>query len=81
MIDTSFLSTVGFGGIVGFLIDFMLKKVMKILAVVAGIFLAVLMYLESQEIMTVNWEKLQSISQGVLSAITNIVSTGQIRTN
>jgi uncharacterized membrane protein (Fun14 family) len=78
MIDTSFLSTVGFGGIVGFLIGFTLKKMMKILAVVAGIFLAVLIYLESQGIMTVNWEKLQSMSQGVLSAIANIVSTGQI---
>jgi uncharacterized membrane protein (Fun14 family) len=66
MIDTSFLSMVGFGGIVGFLIGFMLKKIMKILAVVAGIFLAVLMYLESQGIMIINWEKLQSISQGVL---------------
>jgi uncharacterized membrane protein (Fun14 family) len=63
MIDTTFLSIVGFGGIVGFLIGFMLKKVMKILAVVAGIFLAVLMYLESQGIMTINWEKLQNISR------------------
>ena len=76
MIDTSFLSTVGFGGIVGFLIGFVLEKVMKILAVVAGIFLAVLMYLKSQGIMTINWEKLQNISQGVLSAIANTI--GQI---
>jgi len=72
------VTSVGFGEIVGFLIGFMLKKMIKILAVVVGIFLAVLMYLESQGIMTINWEKLQSISQGVLSAITNIVSTGQI---
>ena len=36
------------------------------------------MYLESQGILF-NWWKLQSISQGVLSTITNIiVSTGQI---
>jgi uncharacterized membrane protein (Fun14 family) len=52
IIDTSFLSTVGFGGIAGFLIGFMLKNLMKIPAVVAGIFLAVFIYLESQEIMT-----------------------------
>ena len=78
MVDTSFLSTVGFSGIVGFLIGFMLKKVMKILAVAAGVFLAVLMYLESQGIMTFNWEKMQSISQGVLSAIADIISTRQI---
>jgi len=73
------VTSVGFGEIVGFLIGFMLKKMIKILAVVVGIFLAVLMYLESQGIMTIHWEKIQDISQGILSAITNIVSTtGQI---
>jgi uncharacterized membrane protein (Fun14 family) len=34
-----FVSTIGFGGIVGFLIGFMLKQIMKILAVIAGVFL------------------------------------------
>ena len=33
------VSTVGFGGIVGFLIGFALKRIMKILAVIAGVFL------------------------------------------
>jgi uncharacterized membrane protein (Fun14 family) len=35
-----FESTVGFGGIVGFLIGFTLKRIMKILAVIAGVFFA-----------------------------------------
>jgi uncharacterized membrane protein (Fun14 family) len=35
-----FVSTVGFGGIVGFLIGFTLKRIMKILAVIAGVFFA-----------------------------------------
>jgi uncharacterized membrane protein (Fun14 family) len=43
--------------------------VMKILAVIDGIFLAVFMYLESQGIMAINWDKLQGISQGILSTI------------
>ena len=44
-----FVSTIGFGGIAGFLIGFALKRIMKILAVIAGVFFAALMYLESQE--------------------------------
>src|SRR2546421_10795647 len=64
-----FVSTIGFGGIVGFLIGFMLKRIMKILAVIAGVFFAALLYLESQHIVNVNWDKLQSISNSVLSTI------------
>ncbi len=63
------LSTIGFGGIMGFLIGFTIKRIMKILAVIAGIFFAVLLYLESQHIVNVNWDKLQTISNGVLSTI------------
>ena len=62
-----FVSTIGFGGIAGFLIGFALKRIMKILAVIAGVFFAALMYLESQRIVNVNWDKLQTISNGILS--------------
>jgi uncharacterized membrane protein (Fun14 family) len=63
------LSTIGFGGIVGFLIGFTLKRIMKILAVIAGVFFAALLYLESQHIVNVNWDKLQIISNSILSTI------------
>ena len=42
------LTSVGVGGVAGFLIGFAIKKVFKILAIVAGVFFAVLMYLEQQ---------------------------------
>src|SRR4051795_13322563 len=77
-----FVSTIGFGGIVGFLVGFALKRIMKILAVIAGVFFAALLYLESQHIVNVNWDKIQTISNGVLSTIattatmTNATSTG-----
>src|SRR5256714_13988840 len=70
-----FVSTVGFGGIVGFLVGFMLKRIMKILAVIAGVFFAALLYLESQHIVNVNWDKLQIISNSVLSTITTATAT------
>src|SRR6266487_5019630 len=64
------VSTIGFGGIAGFLVGFALKRIMKILAVIAGVFFAALLYLESQHIVNVNWDKLQTISNSVLSTIT-----------
>src|SRR5919197_4686027 len=73
-----FLTTIGFGGLVGFLIGFLIKKLMKILAIVAGVFFAVLMYLDQQGIVNVNWDKLQGISQGVLSTVVNTVTTGGV---
>ena len=74
-----FVSTIGFGGIVGFLVGFALKRIMKILAVIAGVFFAALLYLESQHIVNLNWDKLQTISNSVLSTITtatNATTTG-----
>jgi len=76
-----FVSTIGFGGIVGFLVGFALKRIMKILAVIAGVFFAALLYLESQHIVNVNWDKLQTISNGILSTITtatNATTTGGV---
>ena len=70
-----FVSTIGFGGIAGFLIGFALKRIMKILAVIAGVFFAALLYLESQHIVNVNWDKLQTISNGVLSTIAATAAT------
>jgi uncharacterized membrane protein (Fun14 family) len=69
------VSTVGFGGIAGFLVGFAIKRIMKILAVIAGVFFAALMYLESQHIVNVNWDKLQTISNSVLSTITTTTAT------
>jgi uncharacterized membrane protein (Fun14 family) len=53
----------------GFVIGFALKKVMKILAVIAGVFFAALIYLQSQGIININWAKLQSVSQSALITI------------
>jgi uncharacterized membrane protein (Fun14 family) len=75
-----FVSTIGFGGIAGFLIGFALKRIMKILAVIAGVFFAALMYLESQHIVNVNWDKLQTISNSILSTITTTAATNATST-
>jgi uncharacterized membrane protein (Fun14 family) len=76
-----FVSTIGFGGIAGFLVGFAIKRIMKILAVIAGVFFAALLYLESQHIVNVNWDKLQTISNGVLSTITTTATTNATSTS
>jgi uncharacterized membrane protein (Fun14 family) len=73
-----FISTIGFGGISGFLIGFALKRIMKILAVIAGVFFAALLYLESQHIVNVNWDKLQMISNSILSTIATTANSTTI---
>jgi uncharacterized membrane protein (Fun14 family) len=63
----------------GFIIGFAIKKVMKILAIIAGVFFAALIYLQSQGIININWDKLESGSQWTITTIANsLTDTGQI---
>jgi uncharacterized membrane protein (Fun14 family) len=68
------LTSVGFGGLVGFLIGFVIKKLFKILAIVAGVFFAVLMYLEQQGMVNINWDKINAVYHGILSTVTNTIT-------
>jgi uncharacterized membrane protein (Fun14 family) len=52
-----------------------MRYIIKILAVVVGIFFAALAYLQSQGILNINWEKLQTFSQPILLSL-NMGSTG-----
>ena len=52
-------ATLGGGFFVGVLIGYALKKVIKMVAVIVGFFLAGLAYLQSQQIANINWNKLQ----------------------
>lgn len=49
---------IGSGAAVGALVGFAAKKTAKLVAVLVGIQLAVFKYLESREILTVDWERL-----------------------
>jgi uncharacterized membrane protein (Fun14 family) len=75
----STLFSIGSGGVVGFLIGFAIKKVMKILVIIAGVFFAALIYLQLQGIININWDKLQSVSESALTTISaSLTDTGQI---
>ena len=64
----------------GFFLGFAIKRIMKILALIAGVFFAALLYLESQHIVNVNWDKLQIISNSILSTITTATTTNATST-
>jgi uncharacterized membrane protein (Fun14 family) len=66
-------ATLGGGFFVGFLIGYALKKVIKMVAVIAGLFLAGLVYLQSQQIANINWNKLQTVSEGTITTLSNAI--------
>jgi len=56
---------VGGSGAIGFLIGFAAKKVAKVIAIIIGLELVLFKFLESREILTVNWNKL---TNGIVKA-------------
>ena len=73
-IDTNLATTLGGSFFVGVLIGYALKKVLKILSIVVGLFLAGLTYLQSQGIAKITWDNLQFVSQGAMSTLANTSS-------
>jgi uncharacterized membrane protein (Fun14 family) len=65
-------ATMGGGFFVGVLIGYALKKVIKLVAVIVGLFLAGLAYLQYNQIANINWNKLQTISEGAIITPSNL---------
>jgi uncharacterized membrane protein (Fun14 family) len=63
--------TLGGGFFGGILIGYALKKVIKVVAIITGFFLAALAYLQYQQIASLNWDRLQAISEGTLTTLAN----------
>jgi uncharacterized membrane protein (Fun14 family) len=68
----SIAATLGGGFFVGILIGYALKKVIKIVAVIAGLFLAGLAYLQYNQIANINWNKLQTLSEGAITTLSSL---------
>ncbi len=65
------VSTIGGGFFVGILIGYALKKVVKIVAIVIGLFFAGLAYLQYQDIVNINWNNLHQVSQNAIVTVLN----------
>jgi uncharacterized membrane protein (Fun14 family) len=69
-----FAGTIGGGFFVGLLAGYAIKKIIKIAAVIIGLFIAVLAYLEYQRIIQVDWTLIQALSQNGITMVANAVT-------
>ena len=74
-----FAGIVGGGFLIGLITGYAIKKLIKLAAVIVGLFIAALAYLEYQRIINVDWHKVQAISHSgidwVADALTHVSST------
>jgi uncharacterized membrane protein (Fun14 family) len=67
-------ATMGGGFFVDVLIEYAIKKVIKLVAVIVGLFLAGLAYLHYHQIANINWNKLQTISEDAITTLSNAIT-------
>ena len=72
---TPIATSVGLGGITGFVLGYFLRKILKLILFAVGGILALLMYLQYQGLITVNMAKVQSYTDGIVSTLSNTNST------
>jgi uncharacterized membrane protein (Fun14 family) len=71
---TSISASIGGGFFGGLLIGYALKKVIRIAAVVVGLFLAGLAFLQYQQIAAIHWHKVEGAITKLAAATTNIIN-------
>jgi uncharacterized membrane protein (Fun14 family) len=72
--STPTAATLGGGFFVGILIGYALKKVIKIVAVIVGLFLAELAYIQYHQIANINWNKLQTVSENAITKLSSAIT-------
>jgi uncharacterized membrane protein (Fun14 family) len=74
---TSASAIVGGGFFGGLLLGFALKKVVKVIAVIVGLFIAGLAYLQYQQIASFDWNRIEVMAGATLGNVTAHISTNQ----
>jgi uncharacterized membrane protein (Fun14 family) len=70
-------ATIGGGFIGGLLLGFAIKKVVKLIAVVVGLFIAGLAYLQYQQIAYFDWDKIERMITATFGNISSQIVTSQ----
>jgi uncharacterized membrane protein (Fun14 family) len=70
----SFATSIGFGGVAGFLIGYALKKVMKVILIIVGLIFVGFIYLEYHKVLSIDWNKIQLSVENGLSGIVNMTN-------
>lgn len=68
------IAATGGGFFGGLLLGYALKKAVKLIAVVVGLFIAGLSYLQYQQLASINWDKIKNIVTGLANTTTNTFS-------
>jgi uncharacterized membrane protein (Fun14 family) len=71
----SITTSVGLGGIIGFLLGYFLRKIIKLILFGVGGILALLMYLQYQGLITVNMARIEGYTDEIVSTLSNTSST------
>ena len=74
---TSVSGTIGGGFFGGLLLGYALKKIVKVIAVVVGAFIAGLAYLQYQQIASFDWNRIEGVVTATLGNVTSQISSGQ----
>jgi uncharacterized membrane protein (Fun14 family) len=76
-IITSPAATVGGGFFGGLLFGYAIKKAVKLIAVIVGLFIAGLAYLQYQQIASFDWNRIEAMAGAALGNVTAHISTDQ----
>ena len=74
---TSIPATIGGDFVGGLLLGFAIKKVVKLIAVVVGLFIAGLAYLQYQQIAYFDWNKIEAMITATFGSVTSQVFSNQ----
>jgi uncharacterized membrane protein (Fun14 family) len=77
---TSITATIGGGFAGGILLGYALKKVVKLLAVTAGLFIAGIAYLQYHQIASFNWDKIEGTITSLANTTANTFDDYNIET-
>ncbi len=73
----SIATAIGGGFFGGLLLGFAIKKVVKLIAVVVGLFIAGLTYLQYQQITSFDWNRIEVLTSAASGNVTGHISTNQ----
>ena len=68
-------ATIGGGFFAGILIGYSLKKVIKMLAIIVGLFIAGLAFMQYQHVATIHWHKVEGAITRLAATATTTTST------
>ena len=77
---TSVSAIIGGGFFGGLLLGYALKKVVKLIAVIVGLFITGLAYLQYQQLATFNWDRIEGTISTIANATTNTFNDYNIET-